>query len=1142
MCGIAGLLKYQSKPTAADVAAVIHMLDVQVQRGPDDWGLLLPESALADREVRNSLQTFAPDHISTYADLGVGPWAVLGARRLSIIDLSSQARMPMGSPDGLTWITYNGEIYNFRELRTELQACGHRFRSNSDTEVLLYSYQQWGEKILDRIRGIYAFAIFSARPTPSLFFAKDRFGVKPLYYHESSERLLFASQVRAIRESGLIDAELSPEVLLSYLQLGSVPVPQTTLQGVLALRAGECRTVAGGKTTSRIYWNIGDHLGREHRDGKSGATLRELLTSAAQEQLVSDVPLGIFLSGGTDSSALVALAAPAVTEPLRTVAVTFKEPQYDESRYARLIASKYQTQHTEVCVTGSDFYEELPRIAAAMDQPTVDGVNTYFVSKAARQAGLTVVFSGLGGDEVFLGYKHFRLAHRWHAFRRMFAAAPRALRSATVNALIASNLMPRGGEKFAYFEDPSPWNSYLAFRGVFAPQRIGELLAPTDWDLHSVATATVPDLHSRNLLDAFVAYDFTHYLQDQLLRDTDFMSMAHSIEARVPFLDHRIVEHVLSMPAAAKISGRVNKPLLVRALGDRLPREIWDRSKAGFTFPFDEWMRQDNGELERATLEQTYLNPIAVRRVWTEFRAGRLHWSRPWALYVLRQFIGQRAVPKRPPVPAPIEIATGRREPIATAARVSTGSLAALRDASRTLTRYRTLRHIVLAVGMCAVLSAAGYEIDLWLASRGVDLAHTITNNVLAGLIAAFLTYAVLQWRSRPRVSQPKLTLLLTDCFDATGGIQTFNRALLKASADLALEHDWQIELLVRNDTGKTSPPQQYFDGDHVRYHGFSRSTFRFVTAAIRRVMDSSVIVVGHVNFTPPLPLLRACARRAHRILVVHGIEAWERLPMLKLWGVRNVNEVLSVSEYTRDQMRQSNALAGLPFRIFPDTLDPFYSSARTPDPRLALDLPQGPMILTVSRLHEAEFYKRIDLLLHVMPGILAQVPNAFLVVVGEGGVRPELERLAKKLGLESRVFFTGRVPDSRLSLYYQACDVFVLPSLKEGFGIVFLEAMQFAKPCVGARAGAVPEVVLHGRTGLLTRPSDPDSLRDALVTLLRDPQIARSMGEAGRQRLEREFAFPLFRQRLADVLVPLMDKESAESSPAPKAMTKGAV
>lgn len=655
MCGIAGIYKVDGSLTPHDVEAVLRMLDAQVHRGPDDWGILLPDTLLQRDDVSSLFARRGLDHVSSYESRSAGPAVILGNRRLSILDLSMRGRMPLSNAIGATWVTYNGEIYNSPALREELQTAGFAFRSASDTEVLVNGHDYWSDDFLSHLHGMFAFGLFDSASS-QLVLARDRFGIKPLYYaalgnqHTSNgNSLVFASEVRAIECSNLLAVEPEPEAAIRFLQLGSIPAPLTTIKNVFALPAGHVMTIGPETTRIRRYWSLTDYQ-RKHEQRAHGSTdegdavntTRRLLDDSVKQHLLSDVPLGIFLSGGIDSSALVALAAGFRNEPLTTLSIVFDEPEYDESKYARLIADKYKTSHCETRLTHQQLVSELPNVFAAMDQPTIDGVNSFFVSRAAKQAGLKVVLSGLGGDEVFLGYSHLRKTHLLSAARRLFATLPAALRKGLVQLAIPAGTAAgrKGLEKLAYLEDPSSANTYLLFRGLFAPEQIQKLLALSDMEMKHYAAAppTVNGSGAGSLLDSFVMNDFQHYLQDQLLKDTDCMGMAHSIETRVPFLDHKLVEHTIGLPAEFKLNGGTNKPLLIKALGDDLPREIWDRPKMGFTFPFASWLGAGRDSYQTAQSSLSIFDRKEVEKVWTGFREKRFHWSRPWALAVLSHF------------------------------------------------------------------------------------------------------------------------------------------------------------------------------------------------------------------------------------------------------------------------------------------------------------------------------------------------------------------------------------------------------------------------------------------------------------------------------------------------------------------------
>jgi len=606
MCGIAGLFRTGGDTTPADRSAVERMAAAQTHRGPDDAGI--------------------------FQDARI----VLGHRRLAIIDLSPTGHQPMSNEDATVWVTYNGEIYNYAELAAELPS--HRFASRCDTEVLLHGYEEWGiVGLLRRLRGMFAFAIYDSRGAqPLCLLARDRLGIKPLYYTAHRDSVAFASEVKAMVVSGLVPNRKNPTAMAALLLLGSVPAPETGIQGVKCLLPGHYLVASRTGVTAHEYWGLDNTEPRP-----SGSSVRDALADAVNRHLVSDVPLGVFLSGGVDSAALVALASRAKPS-LTTLTVVFDEREFSEGAEARHIAQQFATDHREVRVTSHDFMRELPNVLRVMDQPTNDGVNTYFVSRAARQAGLTVVLSGLGGDEVFGGYKHYRwLARHGNSIRR-FSALPRFLRQTVVSTAVGYGRL-RGRENWmrlsSLAEGVSDAGLYLALRGFFAPQQVRALLDVHSSEVRLVADEYLDALHPTNghgvaTGAAFRNLEMRRYLHDQLLRDTDVFSMAHSIEVRVPFLDHKVVECAASLPQP-ELNGHGNKPLLTEAVDEPAVFEAARRSKRGFAFPFGKWMRLHSGELREMALAGGCLNRPAIGKLWNDFDRGRLHWSRAWMLAVI---------------------------------------------------------------------------------------------------------------------------------------------------------------------------------------------------------------------------------------------------------------------------------------------------------------------------------------------------------------------------------------------------------------------------------------------------------------------------------------------------------------------------
>ncbi len=612
MCGIAGLIRSNGL-APDDVPAVTRMTAAQIHRGPTGSGIQSDSRA------------------------------ALGHRRLSIIDVSAAAQQPMSNEDGSVWLTYNGEIYNHRELRNQLVLLGHHFRSRSDTEVILHGYEEWGvEGLLAKLRGMFAFGLYDSRHSRQrLVLARDRLGIKPLYYHvrENEGFLLFASEVRALVASGCVPNDRDLDAVSGFLLTGSIPSPRTVIKGISSLAPGHYLVWRQAGITNRKYWDLS--YGEPCEPGNLDR-VRALLQDSVSRHLVSDVPLGLFLSGGVDSGAIAALASRALasgTQPLTTLTVTFDEGEFSEAQQTREVASHFNTNHHEVRVTRRDFSSELPKILAAMDQPTNDGVNTYFVARAARRAGLTVVLSGLGGDEVFWGYRHYR----WlGGGARWLARCPSSARKALTRGAATWGRL-RGREnwmRMAFLEDQaSNRELYLLMRGFFPPRHVMRLLEIGEGELKAVVERQFDGLPSNpgDCASAmgFNYIEFRRYLHDQLLRDTDVFSMAHSIEVRVPLLDHPIVEYAANIRPQLKVWNGVNKPMLVGAVDDPLLLRAGAAKKRGFSFPMDRWMKESADELEDMAVSGDLLNRHAVRALWKEFRVGRLHWSRAWALSIL---------------------------------------------------------------------------------------------------------------------------------------------------------------------------------------------------------------------------------------------------------------------------------------------------------------------------------------------------------------------------------------------------------------------------------------------------------------------------------------------------------------------------
>jgi asparagine synthase (glutamine-hydrolysing) len=581
-----------------------------------------------------------PDGSGVFEDSSGDLVCGLAHTRLAIIDLSPAGRQPMETDDGRYTITFNGEIYNYTEVRRDLERAGHATRGGSDTEVILGAYARWGAASLERLRGMFAFAIWDRRER-RVFLARDRLGVKPLYVAQTPGGLLFASEVRALLGTGHVERRLDREGLEDYLAFGSVREPRTIVRGITMLPAGTFAVFDGREMRGERYWAPPLRVDRNMSARSAADETRRLLLDSVALRLVSDVPVGIFLSGGMDSGATVALATQVAKAAVHTFTVTFDEAAYDESSFAREIARRFGAQHHVLPLSSRAALEHLDDTLAALDQPSADGTNTYFVAKAARDAGLAVALSGIGGDEIFAGYAGFR------RFRRILAASP-ALKALPPPGswwpLGGFTLPPKIRKAASLLASRGhPFSVYAHMRGMFSSAERARLLgetasppAPEELDEAVVRWLRGP---GGDAVEAYGVFELSNYLRNTLLRDADVMGMAHALEIREPFLDDRLIEHTMTLPGAMKLARGMNKPLLARAVPE-LPTATSRRPKMGFTLPLEAWLRGPlrgwvSDTLLREGAPRGPLDRPAVRQAWRAFESRRLSSSRIWTLIAL---------------------------------------------------------------------------------------------------------------------------------------------------------------------------------------------------------------------------------------------------------------------------------------------------------------------------------------------------------------------------------------------------------------------------------------------------------------------------------------------------------------------------
>jgi asparagine synthase (glutamine-hydrolysing) len=559
MCGIAGILT--TNPHEVHLERSINSMQSALHhRGPDDAGIYM-----------------APDHQCTLAHT-----------RLSILDLSENGHQPMPSADQRYWITFNGEIYNFQALRSQLESEGEHFISRTDTEVILKLYQRLGKDCVKQLRGMFAFAIWDDWEK-SCFLARDPLGIKPLYYWQSSTTLIFASELRALLASSLPKKQLCPQGLYGYLTTGSVPEPYSLIEGVQTIEAGHWLFWQSGNLQYSKYWQL-EFTPQAMTAPEAVQITRKALIESIQHHFVSDVPVGIFLSGGIDSTSVLALSRQVQTGSLNTYSIAFEEEKWNEGDIAQKIARHFGANHTEYKVSATLGRSLLPKFLSAIDQPSIDGFNTFCVSQVAHHSGSKVVLSGLGGDELFGGYQSFQKVPQLIRFGQCLKSFQ------PLTAIIGHGLerwspsvqVRRLGDFLQ--QTPAPVTAYRSFRGIFS-----------HWEACQIANLFLPDQEfckrphhilqqQPDVIDEVSCLEITQYMRNQLLHDSDVMSMFWGLELRVPFVDQVLLEAIASIPSQMRLASK--KQLLTQSIPE-LPDWVIHCPKRGFFFPYEQWFTHE---------------------------------------------------------------------------------------------------------------------------------------------------------------------------------------------------------------------------------------------------------------------------------------------------------------------------------------------------------------------------------------------------------------------------------------------------------------------------------------------------------------------------------------------------------------------
>jgi asparagine synthase (glutamine-hydrolysing) len=618
MCGICGIAIPEHSRRRVDGAAVTRMRDALVHRGPDDAGLLI------DSQV------------------------ALGHRRLSIVDLTG-GHQPMFNEDDSVAIVYNGEIYNHDDYRADLEARGHRYRSHCDTETILHLYEEHGRRAVEYLRGMFAFAIWD-RPRRRLLLARDRLGIKPLYYTLDADGTLhFASEIKALLVAAAVRPQLNHEALADYAANRATSGEATLFRGVKRLLPGHTLEWQDGSVEINRYWDVSFSKPDEYlSDADYVARFGELFREAVRLRLMADVPLGMFLSGGIDSSAIAAVMSQMVGEPVKTFSVAFAEREANELEYARLVARAFKTEHHEIVVSPDEFFAALPQMVYQEDEPIAhpSSVPLYFVSKLASRH-VKVVLTGEGADELLAGYDKYRktvynlaLGRRYH---RLTPAWMKNAVAQTIQGLPGSSRLRQKLTRTFLCLEPELQHIYFDNFAVFTRAMQQRLFTPVtreqmrEGDPYRASLAHIGTSDAASLLDQLLAADLKTYLHELLMKQ-DQMSMAASIESRVPFLDHQLVEFACALPERMKLRGLETKHILRQAMKDVLPREILTRRKMGFPVPVGRWLRGpyrhivDEYVLSERAAARGVFDPQYVRELVARHNAGENHAERLWAL------------------------------------------------------------------------------------------------------------------------------------------------------------------------------------------------------------------------------------------------------------------------------------------------------------------------------------------------------------------------------------------------------------------------------------------------------------------------------------------------------------------------------
>ena len=611
MCGINGIINFNIKSNLE--ASIKQMNDVITHRGPNSEGVLIHKNI------------------------------ALGHRRLSIIDLSDAAAQPFTDNSEQYSLIYNGELYNYKDLKAKLP--DYNFLTNTDSEVVLAAYIKMGTECLQHFDGMFAFAILNKKDN-SIFIARDRLGIKPLYYYRSENHFIFSSEIKALLASDLVPRKICKKSIYDYIRYQTVHAPATIIKDVFMLMPGHYLKIENNSVKHKKYWSLKFKKEKSEKSyNEIKKEIRDLVFSATEKRMMSDVPLGAFLSGGIDSSIITGVMSELSNNKINTFSVNFDETEFSEGKYARIVAEKFGTNHTEIILTPKDFLENLPTALKFTDHPSGDGPNSFIVSKVTKKAGITVALSGLGGDEVFAGYEVFKQVLKAYQ-HKLLSKTPLFARKLGASALsvLKKDIHSQKIAELLQISDFSFENIYSVSRLLYTEKELQSFFAEKESIPNRVKDIVSNiSINEKHLLSAVSAAEMQTYMQNILLRDTDQMSMASSLEVRVPFLDHRLIEYVYQVPDKYKYP-HTPKKLLVDSL-NILPNKVVNRPKMGFLLPWDTWLKNELFTFAdnriKSFAARPFFNKKTILSHWQAFQNSdkSVSWARLWIFIVLEDYI-----------------------------------------------------------------------------------------------------------------------------------------------------------------------------------------------------------------------------------------------------------------------------------------------------------------------------------------------------------------------------------------------------------------------------------------------------------------------------------------------------------------------